>query len=106
MSNYLSHTDIVYVGTLNPQHYEVTKLMLQKGKHVLCEKPLTLTEKHTRELVALAREKKLLLMEGVWSRSFPAYEELEKQIKSGAIGDVLYVRAEFGAPIGHVERVT
>ena len=55
--------EVVYVGTFNISHYEVTKLMLNHDKHVLCEKPITLLLRHTEELYALARHKKCFLME-------------------------------------------
>ena len=47
--------DVVYIGTLNPQHFEIAKLMLNHGKHVLCEKPLTMNLKQTTELINLPR---------------------------------------------------
>lgn len=79
--------------------------MLEHGKHVLCEKPFTMNAKQTRKLVELAREKKVFLMEAVWSRCFPAYKELREQIDSGAIGKVLYVQVSFGFPLDDVERL-
>ncbi|CAG9765470.1 unnamed protein product [Ceutorhynchus assimilis] len=97
---------VVYIGVLNPQHYDVAKLMLQHNKHVLVEKPLTLNEKQTRSLIELARNKKLFLMEAVWSRFFPVYKEVAKLIKNGIIGDVRFVSVTFGFPISDVPRVT
>ncbi|XP_018320315.1 trans-1,2-dihydrobenzene-1,2-diol dehydrogenase [Agrilus planipennis] len=97
--------DVVYIGTLNPQHYEVAKLMLEHGKHVLCEKPFTINEKQTRELLELSKKTKLFLMEAVWSRCNPVYDELKKQIDSGIIGEVLYVNACFGFPLDNVDRL-
>ncbi|CAG9861030.1 unnamed protein product [Phyllotreta striolata] len=96
---------VVYVGVLNPQHYEVVKLLLEAGKHVLCEKPFTLNEKQTRKLVDLAKEKKLFIMEAVWSRFFPVYHEMRRMIDSGVIGDVRQVTVDFSVPINDVERV-
>ncbi|XP_074029705.1 trans-1,2-dihydrobenzene-1,2-diol dehydrogenase [Leptinotarsa decemlineata] len=97
--------DIVYVGNLNPQHFETTKLMLNHGKHVLCEKPLTLNEKQTRKLYEIAQEKKLFLMEAVWSRCFPAYLEARRLMDSGEIGEVLFASVNFGFPLQNVDRV-
>lgn len=79
--------------------------MLENGKHVLCEKPFTMNEKQTRALVDIARQKKLFLMEAIWSRFFPAYQELQNQIESGAIGKVLYVDVSFGFALEDVERL-
>jgi len=43
--------DIVYIGAIHPQHFDIAMLMLKHGKHVLCEKPLTLNLKQTTELI-------------------------------------------------------
>lgn len=98
-------TDVVYIGTLHPQHFEIAKLMLNHGKHVLCEKPLTMNLKQTTELINLAKEKKLFLMEGIWSRCFPIYEILKKEIKSGSIGEIYQVLVSFGFKMPDVERL-
>ncbi|KAF5286219.1 hypothetical protein FQR65_LT02231 [Abscondita terminalis] len=97
--------DVVYVGTINPEHLSVSKMMLDHGKHVLCEKPLTINLKEAQELIDHAKSKKLFLMEAVWSRAFPVYDELVKQIESGVIGDVVQVNVDFGFPLTHVDRV-
>lgn len=101
-----SFADIVYVGNINPQHYQTTKLMLEHGKHVLCEKPLTLNEKQTRKLCSIAKENNLFLMEGYWSRSTPVYQELRRIIDSGEIGELVFVSVNFGQALQHIERVT
>lgn len=88
--------DIIYVATPHPFHKECTKLCLQAGKAVLCEKPFTLNANDTRELVELAREKKLFLMEAMWTRFFPAIENTLKWLKEGVIGDVQLLKADFG----------
>lgn len=88
-----------------PQHFEVSKLMLEHGKHVLCEKSLTMNQRQTQQLIELAREKKLFLREAIWSRNFPAYEELKRQIDLGVIGEVKFVEVAFGFNLDGVERV-
>lgn len=60
------NVEVVYVGVLNHKHLEVSLLMLQHGKHVLCEKPMCLNEKQARQLIECAKEKNLFLMEGIW----------------------------------------
>ncbi|XP_048266215.1 trans-1,2-dihydrobenzene-1,2-diol dehydrogenase isoform X4 [Bombus terrestris] len=97
--------DVVYIGTLHPQHFDIAKLMLNHGKHVLCEKPLTMNLKQTTELINLAKQKKLFLMEGIWSRCFPIYETLKKEIESGSIGDVHQVLVSFGFRMPDVQRL-
>ncbi|KAK5649086.1 hypothetical protein RI129_003978 [Pyrocoelia pectoralis] len=88
------------------QHFEATKLMLANGKHVLCEKPMTLNATQTRELINLAKKKKLFLMEALWSRCFPVYDKLRSLIDSNVIGEVKYVTAQFGHAYKDMERIT
>jgi len=90
------NVEIAYIGTLNPQHFEVSMMMLEHGKHVLCEKPLCINEKQAQKLISFAREKKLFFMEGIWCRFFPAYQYARKQVESGALGEILSVDAQFG----------
>ncbi|XP_046591488.1 trans-1,2-dihydrobenzene-1,2-diol dehydrogenase isoform X1 [Neodiprion lecontei] len=100
-----SNVEIVYIGVLNPQHLEVATLMLNNGKHVLCEKPLTLNLKQTTELINLAKAKGLFLMEAVWSRCFPTYEWIKKEIESGNLGEVKQVIGSFGISAPKVDRL-
>lgn len=79
--------------------------MLEHGKHLLVEKPLTLNYKHTDQLLSLAKEKNLFLMEAIWSRFLPSYQFLRQQLAEKAIGDIVHVNVSFGIPIAGVERV-
>ena len=56
-------SEIVYIGNIHPFHCETTKLMLNSGKHVLCEKPLAMNYKEVKEVTDLAKEKGLFLAE-------------------------------------------
>lgn len=60
-----SDTDLVYVASPNVCHYSQCKALLEAGKHVICEKPITITADQFSELVALAREKKLVYFEAI-----------------------------------------
>lgn len=79
--------------------------MLENKKHVLCEKPLGMNQKEVNEMIKHANQNKVFFMEAIWSRYFPVYVELRKQIDLGAIGDVLYVHVAFGIPLQEVDRV-
>lgn len=85
------NVDIIYVATPHSHHFPHALLALRAGKHVLCEKPFTVNAEQTKILVDLAREKKLFLMEAVWTRFFPISIEIRKLIKDGVIGDVTRV---------------
>jgi len=99
------NVEVVYVGTINSCHFDIGKIMLESGKHVLMEKPMTLNAKQTKTLIEIARKHKLFLMEAVWSRFLPAYKTFQKLIKNGSIGEVVHVNANFGVPIKEVERI-
>ncbi|MFC6093240.1 Gfo/Idh/MocA family protein [Saccharothrix lopnurensis] len=93
--------DVVYVATPHVQHHEVTRAALEAGKHVLCEKPATLTPAALRDVVDLARERGLFLMEAIWTRFNPLIVELGELVRAGVIGEVRSVRADFGFPLPH-----
>lgn len=97
--------EVAYIGNLHPQHFEVSKLMLENGKHVLCEKPMTMNEKQTRQLIEIAIKNKKFLMEAIWSRCFPAYENLKKIIEDDEIGEVRFISINFGLKLNHVDRL-
>ena len=55
--------EVVYISTIHPQHAPLCKLALSHGKHVLCEKPMTMNLKQTKEVFKLAKAKGLFIME-------------------------------------------
>lgn len=99
-----SLTEVVYIGTINITHYELGMMMLDYGKHVLCEKPLCMNEGQAKQLLNHAKEKKLFFLEAIWSRFFPAYKHLKNRIDSGDLGVIKEVEAEFGYPLAGIER--
>lgn len=88
--------DAIYVATPHVSHLALTTLCLSKGVAVLCEKPLGMNLKEVTQVVAMAREKKVFLMEALWSRFTPTTAKVLEIIESGAIGRVEGVRADFG----------
>ena len=79
---------IVYISAVNSAHYKWAKAALLAGKHVICEKPCTTTEKQTRELFTLAKERKLFLMEAQKMLFLPAVLAVKEAITSGKLGKV------------------
>lgn len=98
------NVEVAYIGNINSQHYDVSRLMLENGKHVLCEKPLCLNEKQAKKLIAYAEQKKLFLMEAIWSRSFPSYQYIKTQIAKGNLGEIKRIDVDFGAPISYEDK--
>ena len=76
----------------------IVKLLLNNGKHILCEKPLGMNVKETKEILDLAKEKNLFLMEAIWSRVQPSYLKLKEEIDKGVIGEVSHVQAKLYIP--------
>jgi predicted dehydrogenase len=87
---------IVYIATPHSLHAENTRTALEAGKHVLCEKPFTLNRREAEPLVALARQKGLFLMEGMWTRCFPLMREVIARVQRGEIGTLRLLQADFG----------
>lgn len=99
--------EVVYVATTHNFHYENVVQCLEAGKHVLCEKTFTTNALQAMDLQSRAAEKKLFLMEAMWTRFLPATVAMLDLIKSGEIGEVKYVRADlsFVAPKDYSGRI-
>jgi predicted dehydrogenase len=91
-----SDVDIVYIGTIHPTHKKLAIMAMRAGKHVLCEKPMTICKADTAELFAVAEECGVLLVEALWTRFFPTVAKAREIIASGAIGEVLQFQGDFG----------
>lgn len=80
--------DAVYICLSNDAHLPWIRASIAAGKHVLCEKPLVLTESEASSVFALADEAGVMLVEGVWSRWHPRMRRLIELAATGAIGEV------------------
>ena len=80
--------NIVYISTVNSQHYVWAKAALEHGKHVICEKPCTTSAAQTKELFSLAREKGLFFMEAEKMLFLPAILEVRRRIEAGFLGQI------------------
>lgn len=85
----------VYIATTHNFHYEQIMLCLNNGKHVLCEKPLTLNAKQAERAYGLAKQHNLLLVEAVWTRFLPAILALQTELANKTIGNIQCVQANF-----------
>ncbi|HHT22221.1 MAG TPA: Gfo/Idh/MocA family oxidoreductase [Bacteroidales bacterium] len=74
-----------------PLHYEIAKKILEKGKSVLVEKPMTLSTETSKELVELAKKNNAQLMVGHVLLFHPAIIKIKELIDSGKIGDLYYL---------------
>lgn len=85
--------DAVYIASPNRLHYEQSKLMLENGKHVICEKPITVEPEELIELQTLAEEKKLIYIEAIMYMFNPARELLKEAVSK--IGKITSVHFDF-----------
>jgi predicted dehydrogenase len=88
--------DVVYVAAPHGFHFEVTRAILEAGKHALVEKSFTVTAWEAETLIALARERGVFLMEAVWTRFLPVYQRVLDLLADGSIGEVAWVQADLG----------
>ena len=87
--------EVIYIATPHNLHYDNMKLCLNAGKHVLCEKPLTVNAAQAQECMALAQEKDLFLMEAMWMKFIPAIQQMQEWVANGRIGIVQLLQANF-----------
>ena len=88
--------DVIYIASPHALHYEHTLLCLNGGKAVLCEKAFAINTTMVKEMIAKSKEKNLFLMEAIWTRFHPAIAQTLEIIKSGQIGDIVHIVADFG----------
>lgn len=89
----LDKIDAVYLVTNPVYHYNQIKLAIEKGKHVLCETPISLTGKQCLELHDLAKKNNCILMDGMKTAYATAYERMLLLAKGGKIGKIVSVDA-------------
>ncbi|MEL6690904.1 MAG: Gfo/Idh/MocA family oxidoreductase, partial [Pseudomonadota bacterium] len=87
--------DIIYIATPNAMHKDTILAALAAGKHVLCEKPMTLSAEDSATCFDVAEENGLVLMEALWSAFIPAMQRARELVRSGAIGTPRHLIANF-----------
>ena len=97
--------DLVYVGTPHSHHYDVTKEALLAGKPCLVEKAFMANLRQAKEIVDIAREKKVFLAEAIWTRYQPVVKMVRDLIDSGRIGTPRLVTATLGYSMGEKPRI-
>jgi predicted dehydrogenase len=97
--------DLVYVGTPHSHHYDVTREALLAGKPCLVEKAFMANYRQAKEIVDLARERKVFLAEAIWTRYQPVVKMVRDLIDSGRIGTPRLVTATLGYSMGEKPRI-
>ncbi len=95
LEEFYQASDVVYIASPHETHYQYIKTSLEHQKHVLCEKPMVLQKKQAEELFECARERKLILLEGIKTAYCPGFHKLLGIACSGIIGNIRNVEACF-----------
>lgn len=88
--------DVIYVATPHSHHHEHSMLCLNHNKGVLCEKAFAINSRQAMEMVKTAREKKVFLMEALWTKFLPHYKKLQELLEQKILGDIKSVLVNFG----------
>ncbi|KRN27278.1 oxidoreductase, NAD-binding Rossmann fold family protein [Lactobacillus selangorensis] len=89
--------DIVYIATPHNYHIEWILASLKAGKHVLCEKAITMESKQLNTAITLAHEKHLVLAEAMTIYHMPLFAEIKRQQEKRALGPLKTINVSFGS---------
>ena len=87
--------DAAYIAVPHSGHIGCSCLMMNNGKHVLCEKPMAVNTAEAEEMFRCAEKNKVLLMEAMWARLVPGTLKMLELVKEGVLGDILGVEGKF-----------
>ena len=93
------NVDAVYIATPHSHHKDQAIAALRAGKHVLCEKPATVTPEELEEVIAVAIQEGRYFMEGMWTYFMPVIQKAQQWVAEGRIGNLCHVKADFGFPL-------
>ena len=94
----MAHSDVIdaaYIAVPHSGHIGCSCLMMNNGKHVLCEKPMAVNLREAEEMFRCAKENGVLLMEAMWARLVPGTLKMLELVENGVLGDILGVEGKF-----------
>ncbi len=91
--------DAVVVAVPTKYHYEIIKDLISKGIHVFAEKPFCLNYEHSKELVSLAAEKKVVNQVGYHNKFIGTFQEVKRIVQSGILGEIYHFVGESYGPV-------
>ncbi|MGU7968241.1 Gfo/Idh/MocA family protein [Streptococcus suis] len=89
--------DIIYISTPHNTHINYLRKALKAGKHVLCEKSITLNSEELVEAIQLAEENQVILAEAMTIFHMPIYRQLSQVVTSGKLGELKMIQMNFGS---------
>ena len=87
--------DVIYIATPHNSHAVLSIAAMKAGNNVLCEKPLGVYKKQVQEMIKVAKENNVFLMEALWTRFNPTIIKVKELVDDGSIGKIGYVHADF-----------
>lgn len=93
--------DTVYVALPNYLHYQYTKAALLQGKNVICEKPFTLNAQQLQELIQIATEKRLILLEAITNQYLNNFLQIKKDLAQ--LGKIKIVECNYSQYSSHYD---
>jgi predicted dehydrogenase len=88
--------DLIYIASPHSEHFWMAKAALEAGKHILVEKSFMNNAAEAEEIYSLAKAKGLFSMEAMWTKFMPLHNELIEIVRSGRIGQLRLIEANFG----------
>lgn len=87
--------DIIYIATPHNSHAALSIKALENGKHVLCEKPMSLSYNDAERMIEASKKNNSFFMEAFWTRFIPSIQDILQKVNSGILGEVNYIKADF-----------
>ncbi|SIQ75883.1 Gfo/Idh/MocA family protein [Maribacter ulvicola] len=87
--------DIIYLATPHTSHADLSIAAMKAGNAVLCEKPMGVNKPEVEQMIAVAKENNVFLMEALWSRFNPTIVKVKELVDNGTIGDIGYLHSDF-----------
>ncbi len=87
--------DVIYLAIPHTSHATLSIAAMKAGNAVLCEKPMGVNRHEVEEMITVAKENNVFLMEALWSRFNPTIKKVKELVDNGAIGEVGYLHADF-----------
>lgn len=99
------YVDVVYIATPHSHHYEHIKMCIERGKRVLCEKPICANAEQAEEIFALAEANGVFVTEAMWPRYMPLLDTILELTSSNIIGKITSMTANVGYPLENKGRL-
>lgn len=91
------NVDIIYISTPHNTHIKYLRKALAAGKHILCEKSITLNSDELDEAISLAEKNHVVLAEAMTIFHMPIYKALLEKVNSGDLGELRLIQMNFGS---------